>query len=295
MQPQLPAFDARQVEQLLHQAGLRLRVALDDRHRVLDAMRRHLPARQHPRPAQHGVERRAQLVRDGREEVVLHADGVGQGRLGILLPRDVHGDAVKPRGPALPIVEPAAQRLEPPRAAFGQHDAEVDVAAGVAEDGALGALLESLAILGMNAADEDVEVDAGVGRQPEVRLALRVPVHLLRRQVAVPVPDPDGVHHLGESGVLVAQVLQLEALSPLAVGQRGHHRADDRKHQQPHEHAGRRVGRRQLLDLRQQHGADHGEAGGEQPHPQPADPRAQQRRQQQKREQGSAARAQPGS
>ena len=58
-------------------------------------------------------------------------------------------------------------------------------------------LLEALAILGMNAADEHVEVHPRIGGQAEMGVALRIPVHLLCRQVAVPVPDADRVHHLG--------------------------------------------------------------------------------------------------
>ena len=62
----------------------------------------------------------------------------------------------------------------------------------------------------MDAPDEDVKVHARVGGQAEVRLALGVPVHLLCRQVAVPMTDADRMHDLGKPRVLHSQVFQLK-------------------------------------------------------------------------------------
>ena len=45
---------------------------------VRHAMRRQLAGRQQPRPAEDGVERRAQLVRQRAEELVLQPVGLGQ-------------------------------------------------------------------------------------------------------------------------------------------------------------------------------------------------------------------------
>jgi hypothetical protein len=73
---QLAGDDARQVEDVLDQLGLRARVALDG----LPAPS--VPSRacsvrepQHVRPADHRVQRRAQLVRKRRQEFVLGAVG----------------------------------------------------------------------------------------------------------------------------------------------------------------------------------------------------------------------------
>ena len=77
---QLAADDPRDVEQVLDQLALSARVPLDGLERARG--RRGVEARgtQGHRPAQHGVERRAQLVGERGEELVLHAVG----RLGLL-------------------------------------------------------------------------------------------------------------------------------------------------------------------------------------------------------------------
>ena len=48
-------------------------VPLDGRERVLDAVGRERLVAQHRAPAEHGVQRRPQLVREDREELVFHA------------------------------------------------------------------------------------------------------------------------------------------------------------------------------------------------------------------------------
>ena len=72
---QLAGDDARDVEHVLDQARLGPRVPLEARERALDDLR--VPRRhaQNLQPAEDGVERRAQLVRERREELVLLAVG----------------------------------------------------------------------------------------------------------------------------------------------------------------------------------------------------------------------------
>ena len=70
-----PAGEPREVEEVVHEPRLGQRVALDHRQRVLDARLRHLPPQQHVRPPDDGVERGAELVRHGREELVLQPVG----------------------------------------------------------------------------------------------------------------------------------------------------------------------------------------------------------------------------
>ena len=62
VEPQAAARHRRQIQQLLDQLHLRRRVALDRFQDRLRAIGRHGSAAQHARPAEHGVERRAQLV-----------------------------------------------------------------------------------------------------------------------------------------------------------------------------------------------------------------------------------------
>ena len=84
VEPQLAADDARHVEQVLHQPELRRRVPLDDLERVIAGFHFGLRA-QDPRPAQHGVQRRPDLVRQRRQKFVLQLGGVlgdGPGPLG---------------------------------------------------------------------------------------------------------------------------------------------------------------------------------------------------------------------
>ena len=75
LQPQLAGDDARDVEEVFDQSRLRARVALD----ALEAAfpRRLIGAgrAQHPRPAEHRVQRRPQLVRQRGQEFVLQPIG----------------------------------------------------------------------------------------------------------------------------------------------------------------------------------------------------------------------------
>jgi hypothetical protein len=72
----LAGADARQVEQVVDQLHLHVGVAHDRVHRPLHDRRvRELAALQHARPAEDGIERRAQLVRQDGQELLLGAVG----------------------------------------------------------------------------------------------------------------------------------------------------------------------------------------------------------------------------
>ena len=72
---QLAGDDARHVEDVFDQLRLRARVAFDGVQRLLLLLGRQRPRPQHARPADHRVQRRAQLVRQRRQELVLRAVG----------------------------------------------------------------------------------------------------------------------------------------------------------------------------------------------------------------------------
>src|SRR5207237_8616135 len=71
LQPQLAPNDARDVEQILDQLLLRLGAALDNFQPAGGGGGVKLPLAQHPGPSEHRGQRRAQLVRDRGEELVL--------------------------------------------------------------------------------------------------------------------------------------------------------------------------------------------------------------------------------
>src|SRR6266542_819049 len=78
VQPQLAADDPRDVEDVLDQLRLRHGVVADDAQRALRRRGIRLARREQVRPAEDRVQRRPQLVRQGREELVLHpVDGLG--------------------------------------------------------------------------------------------------------------------------------------------------------------------------------------------------------------------------
>ena len=84
----LAGGDAGHVEQVLDQLGLRARVALDHLHRPQQLLALHAAGGDDLRPAEDRAERRAQLVRQRGEELVLelaHALGLGaRGALAVL-------------------------------------------------------------------------------------------------------------------------------------------------------------------------------------------------------------------
>jgi hypothetical protein len=78
IQPQLAADDPRDIEDVFDQLRLRHRVVADDGNRSLDQVGVALARGEQVRPAEDRVERGAQLVRQRREELVLHpVDGLG--------------------------------------------------------------------------------------------------------------------------------------------------------------------------------------------------------------------------
>ena len=68
---QRPSGDARRVEDILDQPRLMLRVAIDDFERP--ARIRRAVAQEHLQVAENHVDRRPQLVRQGREKLILEA------------------------------------------------------------------------------------------------------------------------------------------------------------------------------------------------------------------------------
>ena len=135
LHPELAGHDARDVEQVVDQLRLQARVALDHLERVRHLSRRHLLVAQHRGPAQDRRERRAQLVRERRQELVLElvvalgglaslllAHQLEAGLLGQLAEGDVAREQVDeaflpeggggPRQPAVAAVGVAAAVLE---------------------------------------------------------------------------------------------------------------------------------------------------------------------------------------
>ena len=153
--------------------------------------------------------------------------------------RDVHRDAVEARRMAVLIVKAAPERLEPAYLPVGVQHAVIHIAARMAEYRPFILGLHALTVVGVHALEEQIQRDFGVGRKTVVRLALRVPIHLLGRQVAIPVSDADGVHDFGETGVLELQLLQLELLASTAVGKGTDDGADHGKDDQARKRDGR--------------------------------------------------------
>ena len=78
VQPEMSADHSRHVEQVLDEPGLCRGVSRDDADRVRKHLGRHRAAAEHRRPADDRVQRRPQLVRDRRQELVLGAVGNAQ-------------------------------------------------------------------------------------------------------------------------------------------------------------------------------------------------------------------------
>jgi hypothetical protein len=71
-----PGGDARNVQQVLDQLRLRARVAFDRLQRADALFLGQLRGTQHVCPAEHGIQRCAQLVRDGGQKLVFGAVGL---------------------------------------------------------------------------------------------------------------------------------------------------------------------------------------------------------------------------
>ena len=74
-QPELAGDDARDVEQVVDQLGLRRHVALDHLESAVGPIGVESPGAQEPRPAHDRRERRPELVRERRQKLVLHPVG----------------------------------------------------------------------------------------------------------------------------------------------------------------------------------------------------------------------------
>ena len=74
-QPELAGDDARDVEQVVDQLGLRRHVALDHLESTVGPIGVESPGAQEPRPAHDRRERRPELVRERRQKLVLHPVG----------------------------------------------------------------------------------------------------------------------------------------------------------------------------------------------------------------------------
>ena len=110
LEPQLAGDDARHVEQVVDQPRLGLGVALDaSPGRARCAPRRRMPRFEQLGPAEDRVERRAQLVRERGQEVVLGAVRV----LRVAIEERVVERERRPRGHIGP--QPQPRRLEPAR------------------------------------------------------------------------------------------------------------------------------------------------------------------------------------
>ena len=107
---ELARHDPRHVQQIVDELGLDLRVPLDRVERAVHDLGRQIALAQHVGPAQDGVERGPQLVRERGQEFVLHAVGIPQagfvlfqGPFGALPVRDVDAVGLDLGGDALGI------------------------------------------------------------------------------------------------------------------------------------------------------------------------------------------------
>ena len=126
---ELARDDSRDVEDVLDELRLQLAVAGDDVDGVTHPLGRHIARLQHLHPAENRVQRRAQLVRERREEFVLQAArlfGGGEAReLRFLAWRDDHAHAGQAHRPAM-LVFDAPLAFDPLDRAVGRDDAVLD-------------------------------------------------------------------------------------------------------------------------------------------------------------------------
>ncbi len=207
---ELAGDDARDVEDVLDQLRLRLGVAADDVDGLPGAVGRQRAGEQHLHPAEDGVERRAQLVRQRREEIVLQPArlfGRGQaGVLGLLARGDDQTDAAHADGAAVLLLD-VALALDPAFAAVRGDDAVLDVVRRPVGDGAAQRVHHPRAIVRM-----DVPLVAGEGgvegarRHAVQALDVLRPVHRLPRQVPVPRAERGGVEQVAEVRLAAARL-----------------------------------------------------------------------------------------
>src|SRR5204863_5486436 len=105
--------------------------------------------------------------------------------LELLLAADVERDAVEAGRLALRVAIDAPLGANPALPAIGRDGAVLDVVEAAALDGGLDRPANVLAIAVVNERIEEVEVDFGIGGQPEVLLALRIPFDRAQRPRAM--------------------------------------------------------------------------------------------------------------
>ena len=141
LQPQLARDHARHVEQIRRQLRLELGGAFDGAERPLVPLRRELPGLQQMNPPHQRVERRAELVRQRRQELVLQPIGLlrlavellvlagepPQPILGALQLADVEERTHRATHLALVVEQRRRVLVERQRRAIGVHHLELDV------------------------------------------------------------------------------------------------------------------------------------------------------------------------
>ena len=209
-------------------------------------------------PAQDRAERRAQFVRQGGEKLVLHAaralrldtrfalgdeERLALG-LELLLQRDVERHAIESRRLALGVAIDAALRAQPAVRAAWRDGAVFDVVQASPGDRRLDRRPHLVAIVLVDERIEQVEVDLGVGRQPEVLLALGVPLDERERPRAVERAELAGVDRhlerfvgaaglgvgdaLGDARLFLLDQVASRLVLAIATAQRRTRRADER-------------------------------------------------------------------
>jgi hypothetical protein len=165
VQPQIARRHRREIQQFFDDLHLRGGIAFD---RVEDrggAFRWHGAAAQHACPAEHGVEGRAELVREHRQEFVLDAIGLlevanqlralgGKHPLVIfeLAARsDVHDRARRVAGAAVVVQNDAPAILQPPHLAVRAHNPVFDAVLAVSGDRGVDRAHDAIVIVGMKA------------------------------------------------------------------------------------------------------------------------------------------------
>ena len=140
VEAQVAGRHRRELEELLDNLHLRGGIALDGVENRCRSIRWNGAAPQDPRPAEHRVQRRAQLVRQHRQEFVLHAAGLfeianqlraffGERALVILeLPAcgDIHHRARRKPRLAVIVEDDASAILQPPHLTVRADDAVFD-------------------------------------------------------------------------------------------------------------------------------------------------------------------------
>ena len=167
MNHRLPGSEPGHVEQIVDEAGLHHRVAFDDPDRLAYPGLVERVLREHVRPAEDGIERRAQLVRDDRQELVLHPArrfGLAPGRLrlGELAPLlfraaalgDIQSGAEQPDRTSRRVPDGAAAAGEHALGAVRPDDPVIDLEEAACLERLANRRLDACAIVLVHAVDE---------------------------------------------------------------------------------------------------------------------------------------------